>query len=158
MSDEVDAVCRVVLEKAYQTSPQTDWQPQTIVDYAGQRLALSTMRAQLEEQVSRTTPALWRAPYRWATTGKWTKLQRADAFVLREAILSALAEYRKVVLPDTIKAAYVSPPWSEDIGVWLRAVTVEVWHEVGCSEWLDSTAQEEFEIQERDFASRYPYV
>ena len=151
MSNEVDAICRVVLEKAYQTAPQTIWIPQVIVDYQGQQLSLSTIRMQLGEQISRTTAALERAPFRWATTGRWTKLQRADAFVLREAILLALSQYEDVAVPESIKATYAAPPWTQDVGEWLRAVTVEVWHEIGEAHWLDLEAQEEFRLQEQEF-------
>ena len=148
---------RTLLEHALRTAPHTDWEPRIVRDFWGQRLSLSNMRAQFEGQVCRTTKALQIAPLQWATTGKWPNLRGPDAFVLQEAILSALYRCGYVPEPDTTKAACGDPPWSKDAGEMLSSLTVEEWYRTGCAAWIDRAAREEFESQEDDLAHDRPF-
>jgi hypothetical protein len=148
---------KLAVELALRKAPQTAWQPEPVVDYSGQRLAQSSIERQLEGYVHDARQSIGRAPFEWASTGRWPRLRKAAAYFLRAGILSARSRYAAVPVVAASSVDFHSPPWSTTEAEWLHSEIFDHWFQRHAQAWLQAAVDDEFQQQEWMFQMYHPY-
>lgn len=138
---------RQALELANRSVPLSTWTPQVVRDFAGQRLSRGTMKAQLDDELGRARRNPGAAIERWATAGRWPRLQKRESYVLVQMLYEALCQCEAQTQTPGTAATVHAPPWLADRAKALRDYVEESWIQ-GRESWLNDFVQEEWDLQE----------
>ena len=140
--------------EALASCPQATWTVQPVVDYTGQRLALESMQAQLEDQALRAQNSVYIMLIDWALNAKWPRTRNAPVYFTREVLLWISSQEWHLWpgdLPDK------SPPWTVKHVSKFLDLTVRRWYSTAIQDWAHSLAEECFSVQEAEFQMWHPH-